>query len=278
MAGSMDEIEQMRRVNDAQRRYYEKTDAVNTSRSNSYLTNLYRRLRRRALRPMKSVGLQSTVDKLHREWLPDRVGVALDLGPGGETDFSIEVARQAEEYVAVDLSQSRIDRLRERLNEAEIRNYELICGDFLDSEFPREDFDLVYARSVIHHFRHLRPFLDLLHGRMAPHGVVLTYDPLNTWGPMIGMRAGMDCVRDDAAWEHPFNRDSLQAIRDRFSVEEVRGLLGKSKWAMLIGLFDSDLARKKAEEWHVEDLRERRDLSSATSCLQVAMRLVKSTP
>jgi 2-polyprenyl-3-methyl-5-hydroxy-6-metoxy-1,4-benzoquinol methylase len=271
-----DQIEKMRQINEAQRGYYEEASGHATSDVNSPLTNLYRRLRNRAFSVLEATDVNGTVTRLHRSWCPDlSTKKVLDLGSGSGTSFSIELAQQCQHYVATDLSSSRLEALRRKLADADVDDFTLVQGDFLDSDFPESGFDVVYAHSVLHHFEHIAPFLDMLHSRMHPGGIILSRDPLQTWPPYRIFRQLYRPFQTDSAWEYPFDRQSLSTIQDYFTVDEVQGLFGRSKWAVPLALVSLEKARQVARRQHERDLQEATSLSTIDHCLQVVMRLSK---
>ena len=159
---------------------------------------------------------------------------------------------------ACDLSASSLAHLEEKV--AEVR---VIQDDFLNSDFPVTSADVVYAHSVLHHFKHLGPALDKLRAVLQPDGVAVTHDPLITWPPYRWLRKALGTFKSDSAWEHPWRWQDLEAISTRFDVAHIQGLLGASKWGLLLTW--------AAETLHERDLRQATDLSSVGHCLRVAM-------
>ncbi len=104
--------------------------------------------------------------------------------------------------------------------------------DFLENDFPTESFDLVYAHSVLHHFRHLPVALDEMRRVLAPGGVVITVDPLNTSHSSRLARRIYRPLQSDRDWEFPFTRRTLDQIRGRFVIDELRGFMGCAKYAL----------------------------------------------
>lgn len=272
----MEKIDGMRQINEAQRKYYEQASGSETSDANNFLTNAYRQLRGAAVDVLQSIELGRTIRQKHRSWLPSDLSdkTVLDLGAGTGTELSIELARRSGDYVATDLSSSSLDVLRKGLEEAGVSDYTCIQGDFLDPDFPKTGYDVVYAHSVMHHFKHLDLFLDILSKRMNAGGVVLTRDPLQTWGPYRLFRMLYRPFQTDSAWEHPFTQSSLVTIQDYFHVDQVQGEIGYSKWGLPLVLFDMQWAEQIARRGHERDLKEATSLKEITHCLRVSMRLV----
>ena len=80
--------------------------------------------------------------------------------------------------------------------------------------------------------------------RLAPGGVVITYDPLNEFLPLKLVRAAYRPFQSDREWEWLFTRDSFTEMQQFFSIEEAFGFLGASKWAAPLWLFNPKLARE----------------------------------
>lgn len=274
----MDRVEVMRQINKEQKRYYEEGNATLTSSQNTVATNIYRWLRSRALNSLDSVEIDRTVHALHRQWAPENLETkrVLDLGAGTGTELSTELARDSGEYVAIDLSASSLEILRSRLEEEGADNFFLVQADFLEDNFHGETFDVVYAHSVLHHFKFLDPFLETLRNRMVDGGVVLSRDPTQLWRPYSIFRQLYRPFQADAAWEHPFTRDSFDTISRYFNIDQVQGVLGQSKWAIPVSFFSKQWARRMAEWGHEQDLRTATSMEKIGTCLQVAMRLVKT--
>jgi len=125
----MNELKHMLEVNKAQKKYYEVASGGAPSSANSRMTNLYRKVRARILAAAAQEEHADRVNKLHREWLGN-VGrcKVLDLGCGQGNPLSVWLAERAEQYVAIDLSESRIAALRMNLPSG--KNIRAVAGDF----------------------------------------------------------------------------------------------------------------------------------------------------
>jgi SAM-dependent methyltransferase len=270
------EVREMLRINEEQRRYYEQADGAKESEINSLATNLWRRWRGRALSVFEENEIDGTLAKRHLQWLGGDLSSlkVLDLGVGYGNPLSMTFARQAREYVAIDLSASLVEWFNRQLKANPTRNARAFVADFLSDEFSERNFDLVYARAVFHHFKHFDAFLEKLHRCMAPGGIVITLDdPLETWLPMKLLRLAYRPFQTDADWEYPFTRQSLRAIQRHFDVEKVQGTYGFSKWGIPLGFVAPQFARRHAKAWHQKDLAYAYDLNNVTSCLRVSLML-----
>lgn len=250
------DIEDMLAVNAAQKRYYELASGSTESRANSPVTNAWRRLRTRALASVKTAGSAHTLVPLHRQWIGDVTGKkVLELGVGSGSPLSEMLAGDAADYVALDLSRRRLKQLRKRLKRAGILGRRYVTADFLSpAEFPDAGFDAIYALSMFHHFAHLDAFLAVVEAKLAPGGIVVTYDPVQIWWPLRLLRLLYRPFQTDAEWEYPFDEAALRTIEGRFEVVACQGLLARAKWAAVISVLAPRLGAKLAERWHTEDL------------------------
>ena len=197
----------------------------------------------------------------------------LDLGCGSGNALSVHLAEASKEYVAVDLSEVHLQNLQHRLNASGIRNATLKAVDFLSNEFSDSEFDLIYARSVLHHFKHFEKLLDHLELKLRPGGRIITYDPIQVWRPIKLARALVRPWQTDAEWEYPFDAPALRAIEARFVVLDRRGIWGRSKWASIIGLVAPNYGSRFATSLHAADMKNNTTPRSVHRCLQITYHL-----
>jgi SAM-dependent methyltransferase len=179
--------------------------------------------------------VSESIHGLHREWLdehPSSEPTVLDLGCFKGNALSFELAERARRYVGIDLSESAIAYLQDRLRERNLEGAEARKMDFLENDFPAGSFDIVYAYSVLHHFRYLNVALDELRRVLAPGGIVITIDPLNTSYSTRLARALYRPLQSDKEWEFPFDRQSFHDIDSRFRVKRLQGLTGCAKYPL----------------------------------------------
>ena len=270
-------IKEMVNTNVGQHEYYETADGYSESPINSQATNVWRRVRRNVFSVFRNAGIQASVVQMHVDWIGDVSNAkVLDLGLGEGNPLSLRLAREAKEYVAIDLSSVRMETFQRKLNDAGISGARTYVGDFLDEKFfPETGFDLVYAMSIFHHFKHMGDFLDEVSKRMSPGGRVVTLDPLETWLPIKLVRMAYRPFQTDSAWEFPFNQKSLDAIQQKFKVEHVQGLYGYSKWAVPMSVFSPEAAKRYGYQWHMKDLQHSNTIGNIRSCLRVSFLLRK---
>lgn len=250
------DIEDMLAVNAAQKQYYEVASGRAVSPVNTLATNLWRRLRARVLDSVKASTSARALGALHRQWIGDVTGKkVLELGSGHGSEMSEELAAKARRYVAIDLSSRRVGSLKRRLRRSGIKGGRLIAGDFLSpKDLPGQGFDVIIALSVFHHFEHFDAFLAVVESKLAPGGIVITYDPVQIWWPIRLVRALYRPFQTDSEWEHPFDERALAAIEARFDVVACQGLLAKVKWAAAIAVLSPRLGARLADKWQAEDM------------------------
>jgi 2-polyprenyl-3-methyl-5-hydroxy-6-metoxy-1,4-benzoquinol methylase len=225
------------------------------------------------------IGVFDTVLNLHRAWLGDLSGKrVLDLGCYTGNRLSLELAQASESYLGIDLSESALAKLRARIEAAGVEGAEVEALDFLDKKFDYPPFDVVYANAVLHHFSDFGLLMSLLHERLRPGGMVICFDPMETSTIVRTVRAAYRPFQSNAAWEWPFQRANFDKIQEHFVIEELRGLVGRSKWVIPLS------ALPVSRRWLVDVGRKlhQQDLAKATGlnsdlwrCMSVTMRLRK---
>lgn len=267
-------IDSMLKTNKEQKKYYENATGGEESEINGKATNLYRRVRKRAFSAIQKANVHSYINNVHREWMGDVSDAkVLDLGVGSGNPLSIELARNAREYVANDLSKSRLEELKTKLVKENIHNVKYHVGDFLSDDFKEKDFDIVYAMAVLHHFEYPDAFLKILKSKLKKGGIVVTVDPIETWLPAKLVRMFYRPFQTDSNWEFPFTNKTLNAIQEHFEIVDMQGIYGRSKWAMLYSIINPKRAESKAIDWNKEDMKKAKSLSEVRSCLQVSFKL-----
>ena len=119
-------------------------------------TWMWTKLRRRFMRLRAAAGADDYLLDLHREWLGDISGArVLDLGCFWGNALSLPLARQAGEYVGIDLSEQAVAALNAKLQAENLAHAKALRLDFLANDWPDGHFDVVYAYSVLHHFADL---------------------------------------------------------------------------------------------------------------------------
>jgi 2-polyprenyl-3-methyl-5-hydroxy-6-metoxy-1,4-benzoquinol methylase len=241
--------EELINLNEKQKEFY------NTKKRN-FATRMWAKVRDGLLTTMrKTVGVQEATYEKHREWLGDlNTKKVLDLGCFEGNHWTQHMASHSKSYLGLDLSDMAIAKLNERLKS--YPNAEARAGDFLsDADFPETGFDVIYAYGVLHHFKDVDVLIQRLDEKLAPNGMIISYDPLQTSVPLRILRAIYRPFQSDKEWEWPFNLKTYRQFEKAFVIEERHGILGKSKWYFLMGFLPLSNKRKEAigKRWHQED-------------------------
>lgn len=249
---SSDPRDEMLRTNLAQRAYYDQTDGGAISEINSPATNLWRWLRARASAAV-SDDMRAEFYAKHRDWIGDLSGKkVLELGCGTGTALSEYLADHAGEYHAIDLSPMQVEELKTRLGARQ--NTYFHSGDILDDTLTETGFDVIYAHSVFHHFRHIEVLFDRIDALAARNAKIITLDPLQSWLPARAFRAAFRPFQTDAAWEFPFDAATLRQIEKRFIAERSIGLFQRAKYALILGMISPRLGARFGDRWYGTDL------------------------
>lgn len=267
-----DPVQEMRQVNVQQKAYYEATSAGWISPVNSFATNLWSRLRRRAMVAVSGEA-RAVVYDTHKAWLGNLSDKkVLDLGAGAGSPLSGYLAANAKEYHAVELSGMQLDQLRKRIGDSPTRHF--IEADFLDPETTDNDFDVIYAHAVVHHFRYIDVLLATAQNKLAPGGQMISYDPCQTWVPIRVFRALFRPFQSDAEWEFPLTRSAMRSIEGHFFVTQCIGVFNRGKWALILGVLAPRLAQKHGDQLFLSDFQPGAD-TRLTSSLHVSYDLKK---
>jgi len=261
--------DELRKVNEEQRRFYE-SQAIDRG---NLATRVWRGLRGKMHRTRNAIGVGEHVYKLHRQWLGDLSGKkVLDLGCYQGNFLSLSIAETAESYLGVDLSRPAIDRLRAKLEAKGLKHAQARAVDFLDPNFTESGFDVIYAYAVAHHFRYFETFLKILAAKLAPAGIVVTFDPMKTSLPTRMARTAYRPFQSDKDWEWPFTKSTFAEIQKEFEIVAVQGVMGYVKWCLPLSFLSEDLATRTGRSLFARDLREASMIGpSLWRCMQVAM-------
>jgi 2-polyprenyl-3-methyl-5-hydroxy-6-metoxy-1,4-benzoquinol methylase len=263
----------MLETNVMQTAYYDETDGGLTSEVNGTATNLWRKLRQRAFLAISGKA-RGQVYEIHKSWMGDLKGKkVLELGVGHGCKLTSYLAAQSGEYHALDLSQHEIDLLKKRLPKTKPVHVHVV--DFLSDDFMDEEFDLIYAHSVLHHFKHSDVALERVHQKLAPGGQVISYDPLQVWIPIRLLRLAYRPFQTDAAWEFPFSRATCNQIEDTFEVQDRFGVFNKAKWALLLGMLNPRWGQAFGDRWFRQDLSDRKRSATMMKSLHISFLMQK---
>ena len=225
----------------------------------------------------KNIGIQDQAYLLHKEWFGDLSNKkVLDLGCFTGNYWSCYLAEHSKQYLGIDLSDVAIAKLNKKIKV--FSNAKAEAVDFLSDDFAEKDYDLIYAYGVLHHFKNTTVLIDRLNEKLADNGTIISYDPLETSWPIKIIRTIYRPFQSDAAWEWPFTKKTFYQYQKAFTIREKRGLLGKSKWVVLLNMLPISKNKKKiiGQKWHKQDWEKSLDSDRALfSCMHLTMLMQK---
>lgn len=219
-------------------------------------TRMWSFVREKTLKQIRrDIGVLNQSYDLHKEWFGDLTNKkVLDLGCFSGNNLSLYLAENSREYIGLDLSDLAIAKLNDRLKD--IPTAKAIAADFLsETDFPDKDFDVIYAYGVLHHFQNPDVLIKKLNEKLAPGGIIVSYDPLETSLPIKIIRMLYRPFQSDKDWEWPFTKKTYYKFHNTFKVIERHGVLGQAKWYFLINLLPlSDVKKQEiGKKWHKKD-------------------------
>jgi SAM-dependent methyltransferase len=249
----------------------------NTKKKN-FATKVWSSLREKILKKIrKNIGILEQSYNLHKIWFGDLSSKkVLDLGCYAGNTLSLYLAKNAKEYIGIDLSDHAIERLNNSL--IEFPSAKAVAVDFLTDDFKENNFDLIYAYGVLHHFENVPVLINKLNEKLVTNGEIISYDPLQTSLPIKIIRFLYRPFQTDADWEWPFTKKTVQLFSKEFDIIERRGILGKSKWFFLLNFLPmSDEKRMSiGKKWHNQDWEQSKSSdASLYSCMHLTMLMKK---
>jgi SAM-dependent methyltransferase len=265
-------VKETKDVNERQSRFYD-------IKNKNFATKIWYSLRNGVLQKIRrKIGAEQQIKNLHLSWLGDLSDKkVLDLGCYAGNSLSMYLAQNSKEYIAIDLSDRGISRLRARLKG--INNAKALTIDFLSPEFEDKDFDLIYAYGVLHHFKNIDELIERLKDKLTRKGTIISYDPLQTSLPVKIVRTIYRPFQTDRDWEWPFSKKTYDKFNNSFKIMERRGMLGAAKWALLLFLIPSsqNFKLKLIQKWHIRDWDKSNTSNKILfSCMHLTMHMQKT--
>ncbi|HPF12197.1 MAG TPA: class I SAM-dependent methyltransferase [Flavobacteriaceae bacterium] len=267
----MERVEQTIEKNKAQKAFY-------NHKKKNLPTRIWSFIREKGLKDIrKELGILEQSYALHKQWLgPLEDKRVLDLGCYAGNALSLYLAQHAKAYVGIDLSDKGIGILKKKIQH--IPTAKAHAVDFFSDSFQENDFDIIYAYGVLHHFKNVDALIERLEEKLTAGGIIISYDPLKTSLPVWVLRTLYRPFQSDAAWEFPFGRKTLRKLERAFTIKERRAVLGTAKWYFLVQLLP--ISKEKKQRWgrnaHQKDW-ERSATSSKhlLTCMQLNLLLQK---
>jgi 2-polyprenyl-3-methyl-5-hydroxy-6-metoxy-1,4-benzoquinol methylase len=265
--------EQIIALNKTQKAFYNNEESV--AKPNLF-SRLWRDFRNGPLNGyQKKYEIRQRMYDLHRVWMGDLSDKkVLDLGCLRGNSLSLYMAQHAKQYIGIDLSDKATADLQAKIDALNCPNAKALAVDFLSDDFRESDFDIIYAFGVLHHFENFDMLMQRLVEKLKKNGEVMSFDPLETSAPVVLLRKMYRPFQQDKDWEWPFSRKSFQQISCYFNIVELRGVLGKSKYGLLLHMLPLSAAfkRQKIEKMVASDWRAQKP-NEVLNCMQVTMRL-----
>ena len=232
----LDSRQTMLQINVRQKDFYEsRFEASSISRdamerAANAPTNVWTRMRRRLMNLRESAGIDEQIYTLHQQWMGNlKNAYVLDLGCFTGNYLSIWIAENCADYTGIDLSEQATSILNAKLQERHLTHARAYMQDFLANSYPDNYFDLVYAFSVLHHFRDLTVMLKELQRVLKPGGIVISVDPLRTEPLNRLIRMLYRPLQTDRDWEWPFTYSTFPLLQRYFEIAEMQGYMGLVK-------------------------------------------------
>jgi 2-polyprenyl-3-methyl-5-hydroxy-6-metoxy-1,4-benzoquinol methylase len=260
-------------INKEQKAFYNNEEKFSKP---NYFTNAWRNFRNGPLNSFqKKYELRSRMYELHKAWMGDLTHKkVLDLGCLRGNALSLYMAQNAKQYVGIDLSDKATSDLQDKMDALKCPNAHAIAVDFLSDDFLESDFDVIYAFGVLHHFENFDVLMKRLQEKLKTNGEVISFDPLETSTPVKILRSLYRPFQQDKDWEWPFSSKTFIEIERYFDISELRGVLGKTKYGLLIHLFpfNEKFKSRKINKMIDSDWRAQ-EFNDVLNCMQVTMRL-----
>lgn len=246
---SNNDIDVMLLTNQKQKKFYNET---NNKKKKNIPSRIWSGLRNGLLANYRrNFNISEKVYAQHKIWLGELSDKKiLDLGCLRGNALSIYMATNSKEYVGIDLSDVAIQDLQKKLEKANCKNARALAIDFLSDDFIDKDFDIIYAYGVLHHFENFDVLINKLKEKLNTNGQIISYDPLQTSLPIKIVRTIYRPFQSDKDWEWPFDKEVIEKLYKNFKVIDVKGILGKSKYGILLSFlpFSTNFKNKKIKK------------------------------
>jgi 2-polyprenyl-3-methyl-5-hydroxy-6-metoxy-1,4-benzoquinol methylase len=265
----------MLEINTNQKKYYEFDLEEKFEHGGSFATKIWNNIREYQYKMTDDIDFYNKLFNLHKVWIGDLQNKkVLDLGCHKGNELSEYLATNSKEYYACDLSESALVVMEQNFKSKNINNANFLAKDILSNNFPEKDFDVIYAKAVFHHFKYFEDFLIRIKSLLKPDGFIVTSDPIDTYLPLGIIRKLYRPFQYDKDWEFPFTKESLRLIEKHFAIEELAGMMGKTKYAFPLYLLSKKYAIEKSKQWVEYDLHKiKMNHKSLYNCLRVSFKL-----
>lgn len=261
-------------TNIKQKSFYNKSPE---KRKLNIIMRAWRNARRNMYFLLHQSGIWEDIYAQQKEWLGDlSEKKVLDFGCYEGNMLSTYLAANCKEYVGLDLSEKALTNLDITFQKKGLTNYKLISADILSDSFQENEFDVIYAQGVLHHFNPISVILPVLQEKLSDSGMIVSIDPLRTSLLTNMVRSVYHPFRIDKEWEWPFTKKTIDEIGDFFTISQMQGFMGAAKWSIPLAIVNKNIAIKATKALHGNDRQKANKIGrSLYGCLQLSMCLKK---
>lgn len=190
----------------------------------NFFTRAWAGLRYRQQSAVKAAGIEARVMRSHEDWSRRKSGGHfLEVGCFSGSRMTYFLAQISGNYLGVELSQKAVAALNEGLAKAGLAGKASAQAvDFLKMEVPNQ-FDLLYAHGVLHHFENPAPLFSKLAALSKPDAILVFAEPAAIHPLYRVLRALYRPFQSDADWEWPFTRRTVGELEKHFELVEGYG-------------------------------------------------------
>jgi len=146
--------------------------------------------------------------------------IVVEFGPG-TGQFTVEVAPECAQVIAVDISRLMLERLRNKVADRHLSNIEVVQAGFLTYQHELGPADFIYSRFALHHLPDFwkAVTLDRLLRILRPGGYFRLWDVVYNFDPhQAEERIEAWCSAYDEGGESEWGRADLEEhVRDEHS-------------------------------------------------------------
>jgi len=186
----------------------------------NFMTKIWARLRYAHQDAFEDIGVDTAKLNFLLDHCKQRVGARfLEIGCFRGTRFSNPIIECAGSYTGIDLSKSAIDAFQKTVDkDGRAEKVTLIAGDLLE-HVPDEQYDVLFAHGVLHHFESTELLFDKLNSLIKPGGMLLCAEPSQVNRLFKFVRMLYRPFQSDKDWEWPFTRKSVRDLEKYFTIE-----------------------------------------------------------
>ena len=188
--------------------------------SANFVTKIWARLRYAHQDAFKEIGVDTVKLNFLLDHCKQRAGGRfLEIGCFRGTRFSDPIIEFAGSYTGIDLSTNANTAFQKTVDEdGRAEKATLIAGDLLE-HVPDEQYDVLFAHGVLHHFESTELLFYKLNSLVKPGGILLCAEPSQVNRLFEFVRMLYRPFQSDKDWEWPFARKSVRDLEKYFTIE-----------------------------------------------------------